>query len=142
MINGGVHQCDYWIDQQYFNENSLPSNLFKIHLKIFDDDLSFANLERFIGKNLRLIKISGSIADDDLEDYLSSTNWIRFLSQCSDQFESIQFDFSSYYDPSDPRRLRQFLKKYRENEFFRHVQIKSDNYLITVRGSLQRNDIR
>jgi len=137
MYDGGIHQCDYWIDQDLIYQNEFPPNLFKIHLKIFDDDLSFKNFERLIGKTLRHLKISGSIADDDLEEYLSSDNWIRLISRCSDRFESIQLDLSSYYDPSDPTGLQKMLIKFRQNDFFQQCKIRSQKYFITIRGFIR-----
>ena len=109
-------------------------------MKIFDDDLSFCNLERLIGKNIRYLKITGSMADDDLEEYLSSENWIRLISHCSDQFQSIEIDLSSYYDPNDAIGLQKLLKQFRQNTFFRHVKIRSENFFLTIRGFLRQKN--
>jgi hypothetical protein len=99
--------------------------------------MSFSNLERLIPKNVRYIKVSGSMADDDLDDYLSSTNWIRLMSNCSDNLHCIKLDISSYFDPSDSSGLQKTLSKFRKNRFFRHTTIHSKNFLITVKGFLQ-----
>ncbi len=137
MINGGVHQCDYWIDENIISHQKCPDNLFYLHLNIFDDDLSFSNLERLIPKNVHYIKISGSMADDDLDDYISSTNWIRLMSNCSNNLQRIKLDISSYFDSSDSSGLQKTLAKFRRNNFFRNTIIQSKNFFLTIKGFIQ-----
>ncbi len=114
-----------------------PLNLSFIHINIFDDDISFSNLERLIPKSVRYIIISGSIADEDLDDYLSSTNWIRLMSNCSNNLYRIKLDISSYFDPSDSSGLHKTLAKFRRNYFFRNTIIQSKNFSITIKGYIE-----
>ncbi|CAF1326758.1 unnamed protein product [Rotaria sordida] len=137
IINGGVHQCDYWMDEYIISHQKFPSNLSFIHINICDEDMSFSNLERLISKNVRYLIISGSMADDDLDDYLSSTNWIRLMSHCSNKLYRIKLDISSYFDPSDASGLQKTLSKFRKNPFFRNTIIQSKNFLITIKGYIQ-----
>ena len=137
VINGGIHQCDYWLDDHFISPEKFPPNLLFLHLKIHDDDLSFSNLERLIPKSARYMKISGSMADDDFDDYISSTNWIRLMSHCSNNLQRIKLDLSSYFDPSDPSALQKTLAKFRRNSFFRNTIIQSKNFFITIRGYIQ-----
>jgi hypothetical protein len=111
--------------------------LCSLHLTICDDDLSFSNLERLMSPGLRHLRISGSMADDDLDDYLSPNNWIRLMSHCSKQLHSVQLDLSSYFDPSDASGLQKTLNKFRRTTFFRNVAIQSKNFLVTLQGSLR-----
>lgn len=111
-----------------------PHNLSFIHIKIFDDDMTFSNLERLIPKSVRYLIISGSIADDDFSDYLSPTNWIQLISCCSNKLKCVKLDISSHFDPSDASGLRQTLLKFRKSSFFRHAVIQSKNFLITIKG--------
>ncbi|CAF3192159.1 unnamed protein product [Rotaria sp. Silwood2] len=77
------------------------------------------------------------MADDDLEDYLSSTNWIRLMSLCSNKLSRIKLDISSYLDPNDSSGLQKTLSKFRKNSFFRNTIIQSKNFLITIKGYIQ-----
>ena len=106
-------------------------------MTICDDDLSFSNLEKLISADLRHLRISGSIADDDLDEYLSSGNWIRLMARCSSELQCVQLDLSSYFDPSDPSGLQKTLNKFRRNPLFRDVLIQSKNFLVTLKGSIQ-----
>ncbi|CAF3261685.1 unnamed protein product [Rotaria sp. Silwood2] len=139
VINGGVHQCDYWMDEYIISHQIFPSHLSFIHINICDDDMSFSNLEKLIPKSVRYLIISGSMADDDLEDYLSSTNWIRLMSLCSNKLSRIKLDISSYLDPNDSSGLQKTLSKFRKNSFFRNTIIQSKNFLITIKGYIQAN---
>ena len=134
MINGGIHQCDYWVDECYISPEEFPPNLCYLHLNIHDDDMSFANLERLIPKSARVVKISGSMADDDFDDYISSNNWIRLM---SNKVQRINLDISSYFDPSDSSGLQKTLANFRRNTFFRHTKIQSKNFFITIQGYIQ-----
>lgn len=137
MINGGIHQCDYWIDDCHISPEEFPLNLCYLHLNIHDDDMTFVNLERLIPKSVRRVKITGSMADDDFEDYICSTNWIRLMSKCSNNLQRIYLDISSYYDPSDSSGLQKTLANFRRNAFFRHTKIQSKNFFITIKGYIQ-----
>ncbi|CAF1542062.1 unnamed protein product [Rotaria sp. Silwood1] len=137
VINGGIHQCDYWMDEHLISNQKFPSNLSFMHINICDDDMSFSNLERLIPKSIRYLIISGSMADDDLDDYLSSTNWIRLMSFCSNKLNRIKLDISSYFDPSDSAGLQKTLSKFRKNSFFHNTIIQSKNFLITIKGYIQ-----
>ena len=99
--------------------------------------MSFSNLERLIPKSAHSIRISGSMADDDFEDYISSENWLRLMSNCSDHLQRINLDLSSYFDPSDSSGLQKTLAKFRRNPFFRHTTIQSRNFFITIKGYVQ-----
>lgn len=134
MINGGIHQCDYWVDEYYISPEEFPPNLCYLHFNIHDDDMSFENLERLIPKSARVVKISGSMADDDFGDYISSDNWIRLM---SNNLQRINLDISSYFDPSDSSGLQKTLANFRRNEFFRHTKIQSKNFFITIQGYIQ-----
>lgn len=101
--------------------------------------MSFINLEKLIPKNIRYIIISGSIADDDLNDYLSSINWIRLISNSSKNLQRIKLDISSYYDPSDSSGLQKTLSKFRKNSFFSNTIIQSKNFFITIKGYIEPN---
>jgi len=114
-----------------------PLNLSFLHINIFDDDITFSNLERLIPKSVRYIIISGSIADEDFDDYLSSTNWIRLMSNCSKNLYRIKLDISSYFDPSDSSGLHKTLAKFRRNYFFRNTIIQSKNFSITIKGYIE-----
>jgi len=137
VINGGVHQCDYWIDENLISHQKFPLHLSLIHINICDDDLSFSNLERLIPKTIRYLIINGSMADDDLDDYLSSINWIRLMSNCSNNLQRIKLDLSSYFDPSDLSGLQKILSKFRKNSFFRNTIIHSKNFFITIKGYIE-----
>ncbi|CAF3456680.1 unnamed protein product [Rotaria socialis] len=127
IINGGVHQCDYWMDEYIISHQKFPPNLTFIHINICDDDMNFLNLEKLIPRSIRYLIISGSIADDDFEDYLSSSNWIRLISNCSNKLYRIKLDLSSYFDPSDSSGLQKTLSKFRRNLFFRNTIIQNYN---------------
>jgi hypothetical protein len=137
IINGGVHQCDYWIDENIISHHNFPSHLSFLHINLCDDDMSFSNLERLIPPSVRSLIISGSMADDDFDDYLSSTNWIRLMSHCSNKLDRIKLDISSYFDPSDSSGLQKTLSKFRRNEFFRNTIIQSKNFFITIKGYIE-----
>ncbi|CAF1052065.1 unnamed protein product [Adineta steineri] len=137
LINGGVHQCDYWMDENIISHKNFPPNLSFMHINICDDDMSFSNLERLIPKSIRYLILSGSMADDDLNDYLSSTNWIRLISNCSNKLNYIKLNISSYYDPSDSTGLRKLLLDFRNNSFFHNTIIKSQNFFITINGYIK-----
>ncbi|CAF3304035.1 unnamed protein product [Rotaria socialis] len=137
IINGGVHQCDYWMDEYIISHQKFPPNLTFIHINICDDDMNFLNLEKLIPRSIRYLIISGSIADDDFEDYLSSSNWIRLISNCSNKLYRIKLDLSSYFDPSDSSGLQKTLSKFRRNLFFRNTIIQSKNFFLTIKGYIQ-----
>lgn len=137
VINGGVHQCDYWIDENIICHQKFPSHLTSLHINICDDDMSFSNLERLIPSTIRYLTISGSMADDDLNDYLCSANWIRLMSRCSNELQRIKLDLSSYFDPSDSSGLKKTLSKFRKNSFFRNTTIQSKSFFITIQGYIQ-----
>lgn len=99
--------------------------------------MSFSNLERLIPADLRHLRVSGSMADDDLDEYLSPANWIRLMSRCSTQLRGVQLDLSSYFDPSDASGLQKTLNKFRRTAFFRDVAIQSKNFLVTLQGSIR-----
>jgi hypothetical protein len=75
-------------------------------------------LERLIPKSIRYLIISGSMADDDLDDYLSSINWIRLISNCSNNLQRIKLDLSSYFDPSDSSGLKKHYQNLEKIIFF------------------------
>jgi len=77
------------------------------------------------------------MADDDLDDYLSSINWIRLMSNCSNNLQRIKLDLSSYFDPSDLSGLQKILSKFRKNSFFRNTIIHSKNFFITIKGYIE-----
>lgn len=137
MINEGVHQCDYWINEDIICNQNFPQNLSFIHINIFDDDMSFSNFERLIPKNVRYVIISGSIADDDLNDYLSSINWLRLMSNCSTNLQRIKLDISSYFDPGDQSGLQKTLAEFRRNPFFSNTIIQSKNFFLTMKGYIE-----
>jgi hypothetical protein len=139
IINGGVHQCDYWMDENSICAKKFPYNLSFVHIHICDDDLSFSNLERLIPPNVCYLKVSGSMADDDLQDYLTSTNWIKLMSHCS--VRRIKVDLSSYFDPGDPSGLQKTLFQFRKNSFFRNTIIHSKNFHITIKGYIQPDQL-
>lgn len=99
--------------------------------------MSFSNLERLIPKSACFIRISGTMADDDFDDYISSDNWIRLMLNCSDKLQCIHLDLSSYFDPSDSSGLQKTLAKFRRNSFFCHTNIQSKNFFITIKGYIQ-----
>jgi len=125
------------MDENLICHEKFPPNLRYLHINIYDDDMSFSNLERLIPKSIRYIIISGSMADDDLDDYLSSTNWIRLMSHCSNNLQRIKLDISSYFDPSDSLGLQKTLAKFRRNSFFRNTIIQSKNFFITIKGYIE-----
>jgi hypothetical protein len=125
------------MDENLICHEKFPPNLRYLHINIYDDDMSFSNLERLIPKSIRYIIISGSMADDDLDDYLSSTNWIRLMSHCSNNLQRIKLDISSYFDPSDSSGLQKTLAKFRRNSFFRNTIIQSKNFFITIKGYIE-----
>lgn len=139
VLDGGIHQCDYWLDEHLLSNERLPLNLSFIHLTINDEDLSFLNLEKLIPKKIRSIKLSGAINDDDLNDYICSTNWIRLISNCSTDLQCIKLDLSSYFDPSDSIGLQKTLLKFRKDPFFRLTKIQSQNFHLTIKGSIGNN---
>ncbi|CAF1046098.1 unnamed protein product [Adineta ricciae] len=136
MLDEGIHQCDYWIDEKLISRQNFPQNLSILHLTIGDDDLSFCNFERLIPKTTRYLTVSGSIADDDFAEYLSSNNWIRLMSNCSSGLQRIKLDLTSYFDPNDSSGLQKTLLKFRKNPFFRHTTIQSKNFFLTLKGFL------
>ncbi|UJR29844.1 hypothetical protein I4U23_017387 [Adineta vaga] len=126
ILNDGIHQCDYWIDEKIISRQNFPENLSFMHVTICDDDMSFCNFERLIPKTLRYLIVSGSIADDDFSEYLSSNNWLRLISNCSSKLQRIQLDLTSYFDPNDASGLQKTLSKFRKNPFFRHTSIQNE----------------
>jgi len=139
LLNGGIHQCDYWLDENLCLNKTFPRNLSSIHLKIFDEDLSFSNFEKLIPKSIRCIKLTGLINDDDLNDYICSNNWHRLISNCSNELQSIQFNLSSHFDPNDSVGLQKILSRFRKDSLFRHLNIQSRNFHITIKGFVYKN---
>lgn len=137
IADGGLHQADYWLDEHLIRRTSLPSALSNLRIRIFDDDLSFTNLEHLVPKTLESLSIFGSTADDDLQDYLSSDNWRRLISRSSCQKFRIRLDLSSYFDPGDFLGLQRTLSRFRNDAFFRHVTIRSKQFFVTVQGSIE-----
>ena len=111
-----------------------------MHIEICDEDLTFVNLQRLLPDHLHHLSICGTLADDDLQDYLNVSQWKDIFRRSSTQLQRIRLDLSSYFDLDDPHGLQTMLRTFRRERFFRHVNIRSENFAIDLRGFIERDD--
>ena len=128
------------MDEQLVARRHFPRHLSSMHIEIWDEDLTFVNLQRLLPDHLRHLSICGSLADDDLQDYLNVSHWREMFHRRPTQLQRIQLDLSSYFDLNDSHGLRTMLRTFRKERFFRHVKIRSDNFAIEMRGFVERDD--
>ena len=128
------------MDERLIDGQAFPRHLSSMHIDICDEDLTFVNLQRLLPEHLRYLSIRGSLADDDLQDYLNVSHWREMFHRSATQLQRIQLDLSSYFDLKYPHGLKTMLRTFRKERFFRHANIRSRNFAIEIRGFVERDD--